>query len=198
MEAVVHSPETDQEAQVLSRRVFVKTVRDSAIVLILPQALGCRLFHADEKPADSVAEEASRPNYQIKFLTPEEVATVEAVTARLIPTDQRPGAKEARVVHFIDYMLATSYASQQTFYRNALRQLNQFCQLRFRRPFTGLAESDQDELLAQTERGEIPDWQDAGEFFSTIRAHTIEGMFSDPKYYGNAGRAGWQLMGLYD
>ena len=194
----MHSPETDQEGQRLSRRGFVKTVRDSAFILILPQALGCRLFHGDEKLSASVTKEASLPDYQIKFLTTEEAATVEAVTARLIPSDQKPGAKEATVVHFIDYMLVTSYASQQTYYRNALRQLNQLCQHRFKRPFTGLAEADQDEQLAQTERGEIPDWKEAGDFFATIRAHTIEGMFSDPKYYGNAGRVGWQLMGLYE
>jgi gluconate 2-dehydrogenase gamma chain len=192
----VHSPETEQEGQNLSRRVFVKTVRDSAILLILPQALGCRLFHADEKPSASIIEEAQRPDYQIKFFTAEETATVEVITTLLIPSDERPGAKEARVVDFIDYMLMTSYASQQTFYRDSLLHLNQLCQVRFKRTFTRLAKTDQNEVLAQTERGEITDWQEAGDFFSTIRTHTIEGMFSDPKYHGNAGRVGWQLMGV--
>ena len=32
-------------------------------------------------------------------------------------------------------------------------------------------------------------------FFQLLRAHTIEGMFSDPMHGGNAGLIGWQLVG---
>ncbi|MDX2377264.1 gluconate 2-dehydrogenase subunit 3 family protein [Microbacterium sp. LRZ72] len=34
-----------------------------------------------------------------------------------------------------------------------------------------------------------------GEFFSTVRTDTIEGMFSDPAYGGNEGYAGWLMIG---
>jgi gluconate 2-dehydrogenase gamma chain len=40
------------------------------------------------------------------FFTDHEWDTVEAATARIIPTDHHPGAKEAGVVRFIDRMLA--------------------------------------------------------------------------------------------
>lgn len=190
--------ETDQEGQNLSRRSFVRIVRDGAIILVLPEILGCRLFRSEEVPPTSVTQDRSRAPYQLRFLTTEETATVEALTARIIPSDERPGAKEARVVHFIDYMLVTAYAAQQTFYRDGLRQLNKLSQVRLDRLFAGLAEADQDVLLHQMERREIRDWKEAGDFFSTVRAHTIEGMFSDPKYYGNAGRVGWELLGVYD
>jgi gluconate 2-dehydrogenase gamma chain len=33
-------------------------------------------------------------------------------------------------------------------------------------------------------------------FFQLLRAHTIEGMFSDPMHGGNAGLIGWQLVGF--
>ena len=33
-------------------------------------------------------------------------------------------------------------------------------------------------------------------FFALLRAHTIEGMFSDPMHGGNAGLIGWQLAGF--
>jgi gluconate 2-dehydrogenase gamma chain len=39
------------------------------------------------------------------FFTPHEWQTVEAATARIIPTDRHPGAREAKVVRFIDRML---------------------------------------------------------------------------------------------
>ena len=32
-------------------------------------------------------------------------------------------------------------------------------------------------------------------FFQLLRAHTVEGMFSDPMHGGNAGLIGWQLVG---
>ncbi|SFS17516.1 gluconate 2-dehydrogenase gamma chain [Microbacterium sp. cf046] len=40
------------------------------------------------------------------FFTPHEWDTIEAASARIIPTDHHPGAREARVVRFIDRMLA--------------------------------------------------------------------------------------------
>jgi gluconate 2-dehydrogenase gamma chain len=39
------------------------------------------------------------------FFTPHEWDTVEAATARIIPTDRHPGAREAKAVRFIDRML---------------------------------------------------------------------------------------------
>ncbi|CAN5772815.1 hypothetical protein BH20ACI3_BH20ACI3_32740 [soil metagenome] len=187
--------ETDQNARNISRRGFVRIVRDSAVVLVLPQALGCRLGSDDKQPR-SAADDRTPATYQLKFLTNDESLTVDAVTSRIIPSDERPGAREARVAHFIDHMLATSYVTQQGLYRDGLRQLSRLCQGRFNLQFANLPLVDQDSVLAQMERGEIPEWRKAAEFFAAIRTHTIEGMFSDPKYHGNAGRVGWGLMGL--
>ncbi|MBA2526238.1 MAG: gluconate 2-dehydrogenase subunit 3 family protein [Pyrinomonadaceae bacterium] len=188
--------ETDQDARNISRRGFVRIVRDSAVVLMLPQALGCRRFGSDDKHPAVATDEATHAIYELKFLTNEETATVDAVTARIIPSDERPGAREGRVVHFIDHLLATSNTIQQRLYREGLQQLNRLCQSRFKVQFANLSEAEQDKVLAQMERREIPEWREAGDFFSTIRNHTIEGMFSDPKYHGNAGRVGWGLMGV--
>lgn len=190
--------ERDRDARNISRRGFVRIVRDSAVVLIFPQALGCQRSGSsseDKQPASS-AERGTSATYQLKFLTYEEKATVNAVTARIIPGDERPGATEARVVHFIDHMLSTAYAAQQSVYREGLQKLNRLCQNRFRVQFASLSEVQQDKVLTEIERGEIPEWSEARDFFSTIRNHTIEGMFSDPKYHGNADRVGWELMGV--
>ena len=39
-------------------------------------------------------------------------------------------------------------------------------------------------------------WPTAQEFFSTLRTHTMEGMFADPVYGGNKDFAGWRLVGF--
>lgn len=188
--------ETNQDGQNLSRRKFVRIVRDSAVLLILPQALGCSRLGSNGKRPATANDDGTQTAYELRFLTNEEMVTVDALAARIIPSDEQPGAREARVVHFIDYMLATSYATQQALYREGLDQLNRLCQRRFNRQFANLSEAEQDKVLAQLERREIHEWNEGGDFFSTIRNHTIEGMFSDPKYHGNAGRVGWGLMGV--
>ena len=188
--------EIDQERRGLPRREFVRVVRDGMVILMLPQVLGCRLFQSDERGPESLAQDGPQSSYHLKFLTTEEAATVEAMTSRIIPSDETAGAREARVVHFIDHMLATEYAADQPIYREGLRNLNELTETRFNRSFSNLTEADQDALLTQMERREIEDWKEAGDFFLSIRTHTIEGMFSDPKYCGNAGRVGWVLMGV--
>ncbi len=188
------SEDKDQEGWGLSRRQFVRVVRDGVCIFLLPQALGCRFFQSAKRQPASDTKDQSQESYRLQFLTMEEAAAVEAVSARIIPTDETPGAKEARVVHFIDHMLATEYSAQQTVYREGLSHLNELTRARFNRLFSDLKEVDQDGLLAQLERREIEDWKEASDFFSTVRLHTIEGLFSDPKYHGHANGIGWQLM----
>ena len=47
-------------------------------------------------------------NYQPKFFGPEDFAALQAFTEILIPTDDTPGAREARCAHFIDFLLHSS------------------------------------------------------------------------------------------
>src|SRR5260370_218123 len=50
--------------------------------------------------AHEAAKAATPPKFE--FFTPEEAAEIEAITARIIPTDETPGAREAGIVYFID------------------------------------------------------------------------------------------------
>ncbi len=181
----VLKPGDELEEVNLPRRDFLMVVPGGALALLPAH---------QELPLTPPQSPGPRP-YQRKFLTSNEAATVEAVTARIIPSDQSPGAKQARVVDFIDYLLSTAYATQQPAYRNGVRRLNELSQSRFKRTFAGLTEAEQDSLLTQMEGGEIHEWKDAAGFFAMIRGHTIEGMFADPKYHGNAGGVGWRLLG---
>jgi hypothetical protein len=53
--------------------------------------------------------------------------------------------------------------------------------------FTSAAPADQDEILARPE---------ASTFLSLLFGHTIEGMYSNPKYGGNRGLARWKDIGF--
>src|ERR1051325_78727 len=47
-------------------------------------------------------------DYEPKFFGADDFAALEAFTAILIPTDDTPGAREARCAHFIDFLLQAS------------------------------------------------------------------------------------------
>lgn len=47
-------------------------------------------------------------DYQPKFFDKDDFAALESFTAILIPTDETPGAREARCAHFIDFLLQAS------------------------------------------------------------------------------------------
>jgi Gluconate 2-dehydrogenase subunit 3 len=53
-------------------------------------------------------------NYRPKFFSPAEFAMLEAFTEILIPTDDTPGAREAHVTHYIDFVVsaASEYAPE--------------------------------------------------------------------------------------
>ena len=51
--------------------------------------------------------------YKFEFFTPEQAVEVEAIAARIIPTDDTPGAREAGVIYFIDRALVTFASGDQ-------------------------------------------------------------------------------------
>ena len=96
-----------------SRRSFL---RDSAA------GLGAAWIAANW-PAVLAAEERARTAAGFAFFTPEEAVELDAMTAQIIPTDHTPGAREARVVHFIDRALETFERARQEDYRRGLHDL---------------------------------------------------------------------------
>jgi gluconate 2-dehydrogenase gamma chain len=107
------------------------------------------------------------------FFSEREWNTVDAATARIIPTDRDPGAREAGVVRFLDRFLSGIefvYASadgsgflqmsgkdaeawtarvnhRQQVYRDGIVQLDQLSRDRFGKDFAELGEPEQDDIL---------------------------------------------------
>ena len=139
----------------------------------------------------------------LRFFTAEEARVVAAACERIFPSDATgPGATEAGVVIYIDRQLAGPYGADKNryskgpwresypehgyqgkenprdTYREGIRGLGNFA---------GLSVAEQTKKLTSIEKTH---------FFALLRAHTIEGMFSDPMHGGNAGLIGWQLIGF--
>jgi len=134
----------------------------------------------------------------LETLTAAEADTLEAIVARLVPTDENgPGAAEARAAHYIDRALAGPLRSSREAYAAGLAALDVYAQSKNGAPFARLSAPDQDAVLTDMEKnvatGFVPN---AATFFNLVRAHTIQGTFCDPYYGGNASFVGWDLIGF--
>ncbi len=132
-------------------------------------------------------------------LTPEQWKLVEAIAARIIPTDDEPGATEAGVVNFIDKALAHEDKALRPVYEAGLAGVEAVAQKRFRSAFAALTPTEQDDVLLALESGKADGWPKgavgARDFFAAVRAHTVFGFLCDPSYGGNRDHVGWKVVG---
>jgi gluconate 2-dehydrogenase gamma chain len=163
---------------------------------------GVLVFSLERRPALLSAQE-KRVRIPLRFFDESEARIVAAAVARIFPSDDSgPGAREAGVTIYIDRQLAGPYgrdrfrytqgpfedapwelgyqgkATPREIYRDGLNSL---------KGFVRLYPEHQDKMLQQIE---------SSLFFSLLRQHTIEGMFSDPVHGGNVDMIGWQLIGF--
>ncbi len=164
----------------LSRRTFLGSVggvvRSSAIVLTMPMLLA----------ACNRAEQARLGGEKFQTLAEEEAEELEAIAARIIPTTDTPGAKEAGVIYFMDNVLGDKREQELSLLLKGLIELKANVALTFGVAyFHQLEEAQQDQALIEIE-GTV--------FFDTIRYLTIAGMFSLPEYGGNRDYVGYDLI----
>jgi gluconate 2-dehydrogenase gamma chain len=148
--------------------------------------------------AASQASQAPRATREpLETLTPDEADTLDAIVARLVPTDASgPGATEARAVHYIDRALGGALASAREAYRAGLASVNAYARTSKGSPFAQLSAADQDAVLADMERNAAAGFESgSAAFFNLMLAHTLQGTFGDPHYGGNRNFVGWDLLG---
>ena len=165
----------------ISRRIFLINscagVSAALLTKLWPEVLA----------AGQHAHEAAKSEREVKFefFTAEQALEIEAVAAQIIPTDDAPGAREARVIYFIDRALVTFDKDKQPLYQKGLAALR----AKAKNKFSGLTSAQQTKLLKGI--------QLTG-FFQQMRAHTIMGFFANPEYGGNYERMGWKHIGFED
>ena len=167
---------------------------------------GARAFQAsdpaiDGRSAESLAlperVEMAAAREPLENLTATEADLLEAIVARLIPSDANgPGASEARAAHYIDRALGGALASSRQAYTAGLAALDRYSRSSRGQPFTELSSNDQDSVLIDVETGAATGFTgSSAQFFGLVLGHTHQGTFGDPYYGGNANFIGWDLIG---
>ncbi len=143
------------------------------------------------------AEGVSAAREPLENLTASEADLLEAIVARLIPTDANgPGASEARAAHYIDRALGGALASSRQAYTSGLAAFDRYARSSRGRAFTELSPTDQDSVLIDVETGAATGFTgSSAQFFALVLGHTHQGTFGDPYYGGNANFIGWDLIG---
>src|SRR5271169_1832412 len=108
-----------------------------------------------------------------RFFTPQQAAEFDAFSAQIIPTDDTPGAREANVVHFTDYVLSTIDSDQQAPVKDAFKALQE--QVGKTVPgatsFAAITPAQQIAVMKAMEKTEA---------FGVLRGFTLTGFFCDP------------------
>ena len=174
-----------------ARREMLKRVGAASAVAVVPGTELTKTAQAQPKATATPLREA------LETLTAAESDILEAMVARIVPTDSNgPGAAEARAAHYIDRALTGPIASSKAAYVSGLAALDAYAQSSKGAPFTKLNARDQDVVLTDLEKNVAKDFRpSASAFFDMVRNHTMQGMFSDPYYGGNANFIGWDLIG---
>ena len=161
------------------------------------------------------------PSYT--FLNPEEAAFVEAVVDHMIPADEHsPKGTDVGVNIYIDRALSGGWGKGERLYqqgpwktgapsqgyqlpltpadlyRAGIAASNAACVKTYGKAFEKLGAPQRQEFLLALQSGKVA--FDEGPpprvFFATLYANVMEGMFSDPIYGGNRGKAGWKMIGF--
>lgn len=119
------------------------------------------------------------------ILSNDEATEFAAIAARILPTTDTPGAKEAGVIYFFDQSFGTFNAPMLEMSRAGLAQLQLGIDGDVR--FSELSEDEQDLHLEAIEQ--TP-------FFGVMRLLTLFGFFGMSKHGGNKDDIGWKLVGI--
>ena len=146
-----------------------------------------------------LAEAAAIKSQEPESLSPVEWRTIEAMTARIIPSGDSPGAPDANCVNFIDKALANEEKNALGMIQNSVAALNLLSKTEAGLEFWQRTPEDLDQLLIRLEDNLVENWPasaaPSAQFFGVVRVLTIMGFLADPKYGGNRDHHGWKLAG---
>nr|WP_246447594.1 gluconate 2-dehydrogenase subunit 3 family protein [Novosphingobium flavum] len=131
------------------------------------------------------------PPATLTTLNAADAADVDAVANLIVPGGATPGARDARVVYFIDNALGSFFADQLPAFRQGLAEFRRGLAAKYGadKPFAAMPEAQQIAWLRTV---------DTAPFFSAVRRLTVLGLIAMPKYGGNHDNVGWKLIGVED
>lgn len=118
-------------------------------------------------------------SYRPQFFTPPEYAMIERLVDIIIPNDGTPGAKEAGVAEFIDFMVYSDPEQQYPF-RMGAGWLNAHSERKLGKKFMELKPEQQISLLEPLgfKDKARPAEEDGRRFFSLVREYTVTGYYT--------------------
>jgi hypothetical protein len=162
--------------QGLQRREILRILGAAAVASHFP---GFSKWAYAEAHAHAAGDAPRPAAYTPQFFTAPEYAVIAKLTEIIIPSDETPGAREAGVSEFVDFMTAHD-ADAQPRLRQGLAWLDERARRDHSRPFLGLTGVEQANLLeplayaAKYRKGD-----EAGqEFFRRLRDLTTMGFYS--------------------
>src|ERR1700730_13197933 len=153
--------------------------------------LPMQLVRSDERresvTVSSMHHETQEPEpvarYSPQFFNADEFRTVEILAAMIIPTDDAPGAKEAQVANYIDFVVFSAAEFEPLLQRkwiDGLAFLGRESQKQFNKSFREADEVDRVKLLTDMSAPERdPKAKHEGfAFFSVVKDMTVEGFYT--------------------
>jgi gluconate 2-dehydrogenase gamma chain len=141
--------------------------------------------HADENHHLLTIQDATPAEapYAPQFFNLEEFETVKLLTEMILPTDDQPGAKEAKVGDYIDFIVFSAQEfepSLQRSWTDGVILLERESQKQFGRAFRTAPETDRVKLLTEMSLPERdPKAQHEGyTFFRLAKEMTVEGFYT--------------------
>jgi gluconate 2-dehydrogenase gamma chain len=133
------------------------------------------------KPIESALPQQSQagPSYKPQFFAVDEYEIISRLSELIIPTDSTPGAREAGVSEFIDFIVFSDPNLQFRF-RYGIRWIDAHARYLFRRGFRELTAEEQTEMLthlAYKDRHRVGE-EDGRDFFQLIREYTVIGFYT--------------------
>ena len=179
------------EQPIPSRRQFLAAVGNLAsagwIALNWPQ-----IAHAAEHAGHhAMAMDGDAPPTTLTTLTAAEAGDIDAIANQIVPGGKTPGARDAKVIYFIDNALGSFFKDQLPAFRQGLAEFQGAFAKHYgaAKPFAAASDAMQIAWLHEVE---------ATPFFLAVRRLTVLGLIALPKYGGNHDNLGWKLLGVED
>jgi len=114
------------------------------------------------------------------FFNRHQYATVTELASLIIPTDETPGAREAKVNEYIDLIVGESPFEVQKLFLDGLVWLDKTSKERHKKNFVDLSNPQQVGLLTEISRikNAAPNETTQAKFFKAIKDMTIDGFYT--------------------
>ena len=133
--------------------------------------------HQHHAVAPKVAETVAKAP---AFFNKQQYATITELASLIIPTDETPGAREAKVNEYIDLIVGESPFDVQKVFLDGLAWLDKASKDRHKKNFVNLSNSQQVGLLTEISKIKNPAPNEAtqAKFFKAIKDMTIDGFYT--------------------